>query len=190
MKENTTTKEKKILEFTITIFLIFIGVIFRFFPHPPNFTPIGAIALFGGAYLSGRIALVLPLLAMLISDLFLGFYSWRLMLIVYLSFLICVLLGFKLKKNRKWYRFLGYSLIGSVVFYLLTNFAVWAFTSWYPKNLNGLLQCYFLALPFFKNTILGNLFYTGLLFGAYEGISVWIREKFKASKVIKVLSKK
>lgn len=178
-------KEKK-LEFIIAIFLIFIGVIFRFLPHLPNFTPLAAIALFGGVYLSKRISLILPISAMIISDLFLGFYSWRLMTFVYLSFLICVFLGFKLKNYKKWYTVLGYSLLGSVIFYILTNFAVWIFTSWYPKTFEGLIQSYLMALPFFRNTLAGDLFYTSLFFGVYEGIGIWIRKKSKVSEVVPI----
>lgn len=176
----------KILEFTIAAALIFIGVIFRFLPHPPNFAPIGAIALFGGVYLSRKIALILPLLAMVISDLFLGFYFLPLMLVVYFCFLICVFLGFRLKNQKKLSTVFGYSLLVSVVFYLLTNFAVWIFTGWYPKNFSGLIQCYFMALPFFKNTLLGNLFYTSLFFGVYEAIRIWLRKKLKISETVPI----
>lgn len=183
------SKNGKILELFIVVFLIFIGVIFRFLPHPPNFTPIAAIALFGGVYFSRKLAPILPILAMLISDSFIGFYSWRLMASVYLSFLIFVFLGFKLKNNKKWYTVLGYSLFCSVIFYLLTNFAVWAFMSWYPKNFEGLVQSYIMALPFFKNTLLGDLFYTSLFFGVYEFITVLIRRKFKIPKIITIYKK-
>lgn len=189
MFQDNIAKTGKILELAIAIFLIFTGIAFRFLPHSPNFTPIAAIALFGGVYFSRKIATCLPISAMLISDLFIGFYSWRLMVSVYLSFLICVFLGFKLKTNKKWYTILGYSLLGSCIFYLLTNFAVWAFTGWYPKNFEGLIQCYFMALPFFKNTLMGSLFYTGLLFGVYEFIAVWIRKKFKVPKIITIYKK-
>lgn len=181
MREDIS-KTGKILEFAIATFLIFIGVIFRFLPHPPNFAPILAIALFGGVYFSKKIALVLPILAMFISDLFIGLYYPLLMASVYLSFLICVFLGFWLKNRKKWYTVLEYSLLGSVLFYLLTNFAVWSFTNWYPKNLYGLIQCYLMAIPFFKNSLLGNLFYTSLLFGSYEAIKVWVKKRFKIQK--------
>lgn len=186
MKKDNMSKNGKILEFAIATAFIFIGAIFRFLPHPPNFSPIAAIALFGGVYLSRKIALILPLLAMVISDLFLGFYSWKLMAVVYLSFLIYVLLGFKLKKNKKWYTVLGYSFSGAMIFYLLTNLAVWAFMGWYPKTLSGLIQCYVMAIPFFKNTLFGDLFYTGLFFGIYEGIRIWLRKKFKVPKTVPI----
>ena len=186
MKKDNISKNGKILEFTIVAAFIFIGVIFRFLPHPPNFAPIAAIALFGGVYFSRKIALILPILAMIISDLFLGFYSWRLMAVVYFSFLICVFLGFNLKNHKKWYTVLEYSLLGSVIFYLLTNFAVWIFTGWYPKNFEGLIQCYVMAIPFLKNTLLGNLFYASLFFGVYEIIGIWLRKKFKVSERIPI----
>lgn len=190
MLKNVISKKGEILEFAIAAFLIFIGAICRLLPHPPNFTPIAAIALFGGVYFSKKISLILPILVMTISDLFLGFYSWHLMVFVYLSFLICVFLGFKLKNHKKWPTVLGYSLLGSIIFYLLTNFAVWAFTGWYQKGFSGLIQCYFMALPFFKNTLLGGLFYTTLFFGVYEITKVWIRKKFRVSETIPISIKK
>lgn len=163
---------------TAIIFVLF-GAFFRLLPHPPNFAPIAAIALFGGAYLPKKIALVLPLLAMLVSDVFIGFYEIRLMIFVYFSFLICVVLGFWLKKNKKWQTVLGSSILGALIFYLLTNFAVWAFSSWYSKDFFGLIQSYVMALPFLRNSLLGDLFYTSFFFGAYEIIGVLIRKKIK-----------
>jgi len=181
--KNKFEKKREIEDFFIAIFLILIGVIFRFLPHPPNFTPIGAIALFGGAFFSKKLALILPLIAMGISDLFLGFYPLPLMFFVYFSFLISVFLGFGLKKQKKISIVFKYSLLSSVLFFLLTNFAVWAFTGWYPKNSEGLIQCYFMALPFFRNTLLGNLFYSGIFFGVYKIIRSFIEKKLKVPKI-------
>jgi len=179
MPKNFLTKKGKILEFLIVLLLILIGVSLRLLPHPPNFTPILAIALFGGVYLSRKIALILPITAMIISDIFIGYYELKLMAVVYGSFLLCVVLGFWLKKNKKWSTVLGSSLFAAIIFFLLTNFAVWAFTPWYAKTFSGIIQCYLMALPFFKNTLLGNLFYVTIFFGAYEIVEVWIRKKFR-----------
>lgn len=175
-------KKRKIIKITIALIFILIGVSLRLLPHPFNFTPIAAIALFGGVYLSRKTAIVLPMAAMAISDVFIGYYELKLMLFVYSSFLICVLLGFWLKKHKKWQLILGSSVLSAVIFFLLTNFAVWAFTSWYAKTLSGIIQCYLLALPFFRNTLLGNLFYVTVFFGSYEIIEVWIRKKFEIKK--------
>ncbi|MDI6591681.1 MAG: hypothetical protein QME61_01960 [Patescibacteria group bacterium] len=118
-------------------------------------------------------------MAMIISDLFIGFYEPKLMASVYGSFLLCVILGGWLKGNKNWSTILGSSLLCSLTFFLITNFAVWAFTSWYAKTLSGIIQCYLMTLPFFRNTLLGDLFYVTIFFGAYEMVEVYIRKKFR-----------
>ena len=183
------SKGGKILEFLVALFLIFIGAILRLLPHSPNFAPISAMALFGGVYFSGRLALIFPILAMLISDYFLGFYQFSLMAFVYLGFLISVFIGFWLKRNKKWSKILGASLFSSLLFFLLTNFAVWAFTSWYSKDFSGLIQCYLMAIPFFKNTLFGDLFYVTLFFGIYQLAEVLIAKKFKVPEKIVIYKK-
>jgi len=180
------SKKIKNPEILIALLFVVIGAGFRLLPHPPNFTPIAAIALFGGVYLSRRNALLLPILAMVISDIFIGYYSAGLMIFVYGSFLLCVILGFWLKKHKKWQTVLGSSLLAAFIFFFLTNFAVWIFTPWYAKSINGLVQCYLMALPFFRNTLVGNLFYVTVFFGAYELTEAWIRKRFKAIKPIPV----
>jgi len=178
MSEIILSKKGKILEFSIALLLILIGVSLRLLPHPPNFAPIAAIALFGGVYFSRKIAFILPMAALIISDIFIGYYKFSLMIFVYGSFLLCVILGFWLKKHKKWYTVGGSAILCAVLFFLITNFAVWVFTPWYPKTLFGLFQCYLMALPFFKNTLLGDLFYVTSFFGTYEIVEVWIRKKF------------
>ena len=167
----------KNLELVIIVAFVLIGVSLRLLPHPFNFTPIAAMALFGGVYLSKRMALVLPILALAISDVFIGYYEIKLMVFVYGSFLLCVILGFWIKKHKKWQTVLGGSILSAVIFFFLTNFAVWVFTPWYQKTLSGIIQCYLMALPFFRNTLLGNLFYVSIFFGIYELVRLWIKEK-------------
>ncbi|MDP2946980.1 MAG: hypothetical protein Q8N88_02600 [Nanoarchaeota archaeon] len=171
-------KKIQILEVAIAVFLVLIGVSLRLLPHPPNFAPIAAIALFAGVYLSRKLAFFLPILAMVISDIFIGYYDFRLMAAVYGSFLICVILGFWLKKNKKWYMIGGSAIFGAILFFLITNFAVWVFTPWYTKTIAGLIQCFLMALPFFKNTLMGNLFYVSCFFGFYELARYWIKKKY------------
>jgi len=161
----------------ISITLITFGLFFRLIPHPWNFIPISAIALFSGVYLGRFYALVLPILAIFLSDIFLGFYEWKLMLAVYGSFVLIGLIGQVIRKHKSLETILLGSLSASILFFLITNFAVWQFTSWYPKTLSGLIQCYILALPFFRNALLGDLFYTGIFFGAYEMAEVWVRKR-------------
>ena len=176
-------KKNKFLEILIIAILILIGVGLRFIPHFPNFTPIGALALFGGVYFSRKIALILPLAVMIISDIFIGYYESKLMFFVYGSFLLYVILGFWLKKQKKWYMISGGAVLGAALFFLITNFAVWAFTPWYAKNFSGIIQCYLMALPFFRNTLFGDLFYVTIFFGAYELVKAIIFKVVEKEKV-------
>lgn len=150
-------------------FLVFGAALLRIIPHPPNFAPIAAIALFGGVYFKDKKqALIIPILAMLLSDIFIGFASFWVTFSVYSSFLLIGLIGIWLKKHKKLFLIISASLFSSILFYLITNFAVWAATPWYTKNFEGLIRSYWLALPFFRNTLIGDLFYVGVLFGVYE----------------------
>ena len=185
--KNLFKKENKAYLIILAILFVIIGVGFRFVPHFPNFSPIAAIALFGGVYLPRKIALILPLAVLMISDLFIGTYEILLMASVYLSFLLCVLIGFWLKKHKK--MVLGGAILGSISFFVITNFAVWAFTPWYVKTIPGLIQCFTMALPFFRGTLLGDLFYTTVIFGTYEmakvfANSVYHRLQKTSSKII------
>lgn len=145
---------------------IFTAAAMRLLPHPPNFSPIAAMALFSGAYFSRRgMAFVAPLAAMLVSDAILGFHA--LMPVVYGSLALVVCLGWLLSSRRTPGRVAGAAVAGSVTFYLVTNFAVWAFGDMYPKTLEGLAACYVAALPFFQNGLAGDLFFTALLFGGF-----------------------
>lgn len=146
---------------------VLIGAVARVLPHAPNFAPIGAMALFGGAYMDKKQAFTLPILAMILSDFFIGFDSLPMRLTVYGSFLITVFIGLWLKKHNNLKNIIFGSLTASVLFFITTNFSVWAFGSLYPHTLGGLSESYFLALPFFRNTIAGDLFYSGVFFGSY-----------------------
>jgi hypothetical protein len=151
---------------TVLLSAIAAAAALRLVPHPPNFTPIGAMALFGGAYLGRRwLAFVAPLAALLLSDLVLGFYPE--MIFVYLSVAIVVLIGHALSKRRTVLGVGAAAIASSVLFFLVTNFGVWLVMDYYPKSLPGLGACYVAALPFFQNTVAGDLFYSGLLFGGF-----------------------
>lgn len=177
------TKTGILLEFVLAVLFLAVGVSLRLLPHPPNFSPITAIALFGGVYFYRKTAFLLPIAALVISDIFLGFYDLKLIAIVYLSFILCVLLGQLLKKHKNLYTILGVSFLGSFTFFILTNFAVWAFYNWYPKTLSGLINCYVMGLPFFKNSLLGDFFFVAVFFGAYELAGLLIRKKFVAKNI-------
>ncbi len=145
--------------------IIILAIIARLIPHAPNFAPIGGLALFSGTNFKNKIALLIPLSAMFISDIFLGFH--KTVPYVYVSFIIIALIG-GLIKNNKWQSLLKASLISSILFFLITNFGVWATGSMYQKNLNGLIQCYGFGLPFFRNTLISDLFYTFSFFYGYR----------------------
>ncbi|MBI5451909.1 hypothetical protein HY945_00430 [Candidatus Gottesmanbacteria bacterium] len=147
------------------IFMIISGVVARLLPHLPNFTPIAATALFGGVYMKKRYAIIIPLVAMFVSDIFIGFHA--MMPYVYGSFILTGLIGMYLHTHKNVQNVAAAALISSILFFLITNFGVWA-GGMYARNLSGLLESYVMAIPFFRNTLLGDLFYTGAFFGAYE----------------------
>ncbi|HTO36025.1 MAG TPA: DUF6580 family putative transport protein, partial [Flavobacterium sp.] len=173
-------KQKTNIRFGIISLLILLAAFSRLIPHPPNFTPVGAMALFGAAYFSKRyLAFAVPLLAIWLSDLVLnnvlyaqyfdgfsffypGFY-W-----IYSAFIAIGLIGFFLLKKIKPLNIFLASLAASSLFFLVSNFGVWASGVMYPKDFNGLLACYTAAIPFFQNTIVGDLVYCGVLFGLFE----------------------
>jgi len=138
----------------------------RLMPHPPNVTPIAAMALFGGAYFSHRAAAYLvPLAAMALSDLALGFHST--LPFVYASFILIVMIGSRLQRRKTVPAVASAALVSSVLFFLVTNFGVWATGTMYPKTWAGLATAYGAALPFFRNTVLGDLAYAAVLFGGF-----------------------
>ncbi|HBK55050.1 MAG TPA: hypothetical protein DDZ76_01980 [Xanthomonadales bacterium] len=158
--------------------MILVAALTRLLPHPPNFAPMEAMALFGGAWFAARRwALITPLLAMAISDLVLagmlgGLYSQHLLsldhALVYASIVVITLLGFGLRARVGATRVLAYALTGSLLFFLITNFGAWLSSGLYPANPAGLLAAYLAGIPFFQWTVLGTLFYAGLLFGGFE----------------------
>ncbi len=146
----------------------------RLMPHPPNVTPIAAMALFGGAHFARkRTALLLPLAAMYLSDLVLGFlvydFGWfhAFMPFVYASFVLTVCLGFLVRHRLTVLTVGAAALVGSVLFFIVSNFGVWLISSLYPKTLTGLAGCYVAAIPFFRNMLAGNAVYTLILFGGF-----------------------
>ena len=157
--------------------LIVLAALTRLLPHPPNFSPVEAIALFGGAYFAARgWALVVPLVAMFLSDLALGlvnggiyfdYFASAGFLLVYACIALSTMLGFGLRGRVNGARVLGYSLAGSVLFFLVTNFGAWLGSPAYPQNAAGLAAAYVAGIPFFQWTVLGTLFYAALLFGGF-----------------------
>jgi hypothetical protein len=160
-------KNKKINIILVAIIILLLAAS-RLAHHPFNFTPLVAMSLFAGCYLKRQWGIVIPLFGMLVSDYFIGFYDWQVMLSVYVSIIMSFYIGYFLSAHKKWYNVFFSSIVSSILFFLITNFAVWVFFSWYPHNIQGFLLCYSLAIPFFRNTFSGDLFYTTALFGLYE----------------------
>ena len=160
----------------IAALLVVLAAALRVVAHPWNFTPIGAMALFAGATFRQRwMKFAFPLVALFAGDLFVGIY--KLMFVVYLSFLVSVAFGVWIGEERKLTRLAGGTLLGALQFFLVTNFAVWAAFQTYPKTGAGLVACYAAGLPLFWNTLAGDVFYVVLLFGGYA-----LAERFFASE--------
>ena len=146
---------------------ILIAAVLRLVPHPPNFTPIGAMALFSGAYLGRRpLAFAAPIGALILSDLVLGFYHG--VATVYFSVALIVMLGMVALRRKSVLRIGTAAVASSVLFFVVTNFGMWFSSGFYPRTLAGLEACYVAAIPFFQNTIAGDLFYATLLFGGFR----------------------
>ncbi len=171
---------KNKFQFGIIVLLIIAAALSRLIPHPANFAPIGAMALFGAAYITNRVlSILVPIIAMWLSDMVLtnvvysqyydGF-QWYGNLWVYAAFLGIAVIGFVLLKKVNLTSFLGASVLAAIAFFLITNFGTWMSTPLYPKTGVGLIAAYTAGLPFFLNTLLGNLVFGGLMFGVYNGL--------------------
>lgn len=167
----------------LLIGMILLAALSRLLPHPPNFSPVEAVALFGGAYFSRRaLAFAVPLLAMFISDLALGLVNGGLyseyflsagFLLVYACIALSAMLGFALRGRVTVFRVAGFGVAGSVLFFLVTNFGSWLGSAMYPQDGAGLAAAYVAGVPFFQNTVAGTLVYAGLMFGSFA----WLRQR-------------
>ena len=138
---------------------------FRILPHPPNFTPVLAMALFAGAQIPDRrVAILVPLLAMFGADLVLGLHAT--LPFVYLSIILCTLLGGYLHQQRSISRLVGMALLSSVVFFIISNFGAWlCLPEFYPRTWDGLIAAYIAAIPFYHNTLISTVVFAGIFFG-------------------------
>ena len=160
--------EKPVFSLRVAAVLAFIllAAALRVAPHPWNFTPIGAMALFAGAMIRDRrVAFVIPLVTLFAGDIFIGFH--KLMPFVYLSFLVSVAIGRFLNLRVSVFRVAGATLLGAAQFFLVTNFAVWALLGSYPRTATGLAACYAAGIPYFWNTLAGDALYAACLFGGF-----------------------
>jgi hypothetical protein len=155
------------MRFMLTFLLVALGVVFRVAPHLWNFAPVGAIALFAGATFDNRrAAFAVPLLTMLIGDLFIGLHS--LMPIIYATYALFVALGMRLRARRQSIIAVGGAAVASAtIFFAITNFAVWLTGETYQLSFNGLVACYVAAIPFFDRTLASDLIFSAIFFGAF-----------------------
>jgi hypothetical protein len=164
----------------LLIGIIVLAALSRLLPHPPNFSPVEAVALFGGAYFAKRsTAMWVPLAAMFVSDLILGLVNGGLyseyflsagFVLVYLCIALSTVLGFGLRGRVGFARVTGYSLLGSLLFFVVTNFGAWLGSGMYPQTGAGLAAAYVAGVPFFQNTVAGTLFYSALMFGSFASL--------------------
>lgn len=173
----------------IAVLLIAAGIASRFMPHAWNMTPITAIALFASVYLGIRYSLLIVAATMFISDLFIGFYDWRVMLSVYIGFAVAGLIGILVRKNKNLITVFSGAVSSSIFFFLFTNWAVWQFGSMYEHSIAGLTQSFAMAMPFFKNMLAGDIAYTGILFGSFE-LFVYLSRSNKLSFIFSQITKK
>jgi hypothetical protein len=162
----TKTRADLWMDVTLMAFLIGIDVAARLLPHAPGVWPVAATALFAGrTFRIPALALIVPLVATALSNIALPGDDWRVTLVVYAAILVPVFAGMLARRRPGALPVVAAMVSSSLIFFVATNFAVWAFTGMYPMNIQGLVQCYIAALPFLDKTVLGDLAWTGALFG-------------------------
>jgi Family of unknown function (DUF6580) len=168
MKSENESNDRNLylLRFLIAAAMILLAAVLRILPHPWNFTPVGAMAIFSGSLFRNRwVAFLFPLAALFAGDLFVGLY--KLMFIVYISFALSVTIGRRLARSHTVARVGGAVFLGALQFFVVTNFALWALSDFYPRTLAGLAACFANAVPLFSNTLAGDVVYATILFGGY-----------------------
>jgi hypothetical protein len=161
--------------FSLAIVLILLAAASRLVPHPYNFSPIDGLALFSGAIFARKkiFAFLIPMIALFLGDLILGFHET--MVYIYAAVGLMAFLGRRLGENPKVSSILQYSLLSSVLFFAITNFGVWMSSNLYPHTSAGLGECFIAALPFFHWTVIGDLFFAGVLFGIFQRAEVLLK---------------
>lgn len=154
---------KRLLTLSIIVFSI---ALYRLIPHPPNVSPVAAMALFGGVYFADkRVALIIPFAALLLSDLMIGLHDT--MVFVYASFAATMMIGYWVRNRLSVVTIASAAIVSSVLFFVVTNFGSWLSHDLYPKTASGLFEAYVAGIPFFQNTLMGNLFFSAVLFGGF-----------------------
>lgn len=162
-------------------FLVVTGVLLRVLRHygwielPPNMAPVSAMAMFAAVNLPRRYAIAVPFALMVLSDALIGWYNAGVLISVYACFGFSLMLGWWLRGRVNIPRLVGATILGSLVFYFVTNAAVWALEGSYPNTMAGLMQSYVAGLPFLRGTLFGDVVYTGLFFGLHQAVVVYSR---------------
>ncbi|HWH16354.1 MAG TPA: DUF6580 family putative transport protein [Candidatus Paceibacterota bacterium] len=162
--------------------LVGVGLLGRLVPHPPNTTPVTAIAFAAAKYVGSAWAIAIPLFVMVLTDLIIGFYDWKVLVSVYGSVAIIGGIGMLAKRARPPVVIL-LVMASSALFFLVTNFAVWAASSWYPPTFEGLVASYVAGLPFLRNMFIGDVFYAASLLGVFEWVYAAARHRTQGIKV-------
>lgn len=166
----------------LALLFLVVGIASRLILHIPNFTPVVALALFSGTYLPKRTAVLFPLALMVISDLFIGLHET--ILFTWGSVVLISVLGFWTKQHKNSTSILSSSLLSAVLFFVLTNFGTWLMSNLYPHTLKGLQECFILAVPFFRATLLSTLVYTFAIFTLYEVVAARVKKTQLASALL------
>jgi hypothetical protein len=164
------------LRLSVIVSIILLLAVYRVIPHPPNVSPVAAMALFGGAYFTDRkLAFIIPLIALLVSDLIIGLHNT--LPFVYGAFAVTVVMGIWLRDRIGVMTVAGAAVGASLLFFIVTNFGAWLSNpGLYPQTFEGLLQSYAAGIPFYRNTLIGDLFFTALLFGGFQLLEKNIHE--------------
>ena len=165
------------MKYLFYIFLVLLGVLFRIIPHAPNFTPMLTIALMSGLYMKNKFSILLPISIMLLSDIFIGSHITAIW--VYFSLMMIFIIGYLIKNSLS--NIFLYSILSSVLFFIISNFGVW-FSGGYSYSLEGLIICYTMAIPFFKNTLISTVLFSMLFYSLHYFIGVF-HLKYQKNKV-------
>lgn len=178
-KQNNLEIDKMKKLIILNVGIILLAGLVRILPHPWNFTPVLAACIYSGCYLNNIfLALSLPLIAVFAGDVSLGLYNG--IIWVYTAYIFVILLGVLFKDNFSFKKNALLAVSGSIIFFIISNFGVWFGGTIYPKNLAGLTACYIAAIPFFYNSLLGTLMYSGIFFGLTE----WIKARMNKPRII------
>ena len=163
----------------LSLIIISLGILSRIVIHTPNFTPVLSMAFLGGMYLKGRPAVLVPLALMIISDFMIGFYP--LMYVTWGSILLISASGLWFKQRKNFSNVLSGSILSAVIFFMVSNFGAWL--TLYPHTLGGLQQCYILAIPFFRSTLVSTVAYSLVFYTAYE----WLLKRCQGSVLARLI---